>query len=198
MERQADAAKLLDPQFEITVGKTARPLAACARPVTVEPADMRSATRMRLSVVCPGTPGWRQDVVARATVSARVAVSAVALMPGKALGPDDVFLERRDVSMIPDSLSDLQALTGLSSRRSLRAGEVLRQSQLTAQVLVKRGEAVRIVARREQIEVSMAGEAMDPGAQDDVIRVRNAASGTVIRARVLAAGQVEPADIPLK
>ena len=37
---------------------------------------------------------------------------------------------------------------------------------------------------------------MNPGAQGEVIRVRNAASGTVIRARVVDAGVVEPADIP--
>jgi flagella basal body P-ring formation protein FlgA len=84
---------------------------------------------------------------------------------------------------------------GLTSRRSLRAGEVLRQGQLAAPVLVKRGSAVSIVARKEQV-VSMAGEAMDPGALGQVIRVRNAASGTVIRARVVDAGVVEPAEIP--
>jgi flagella basal body P-ring formation protein FlgA len=45
------------------------------------------------------------------------------------------------------------------------------------------------------VEVSMAGEALDPGALGEVIRVRNATSGTVIRARVVDAGVVEPADI---
>ena len=67
---------------------------------------------------------------------------------------------------------------------------------LTAQLLVKRGEAVRIVARNEQIEVSMAGEAMDPGARGALIRVRNQ-NGNIIKARVTGAGTVEPADLPV-
>lgn len=195
LERQADAAKLLDPQFDIKVAKSIKPVAPCNKKVAIEIIDARSPNRIRLSASCPGDDGWRVDFVARATISAKVAVSAVPLSAGKALGPDDATLERRDITTIPDSISDLQTLSGMSSRRTLRAGEVLRQSQLAAEILIKRGETVRIFARREQIEVSMAGEAMDAGAQGAVIRVRNGASGTVIRARVTAAGVVEPADL---
>ena len=56
--------------------------------------------------------------------------------------------------------------------------------------------AVRIVARNEQIEVSMAGEALDPGARGALIRVRNT-NGNIIKARVTGAGTVEPAELPL-
>ena len=104
-------------------------------------------------------------------------------------------LARRDVTMIADSIASLPAVVGLSSRRSLRAGEVLRQGQLASPVLVKRGAPVNIVARKEQVQVSMDGVAMDAGAQGEVIRVRNAASGTIIRARVVEAGVVEPAEL---
>jgi flagella basal body P-ring formation protein FlgA len=65
-----------------------------------------------------------------------------------------------------------------------------------ASTLVKRGEPVRIVARHEQIEVSMAGDALDTGARGDMVRVRNA-NGTVIRARVTGAGTVEPVSAPV-
>jgi flagella basal body P-ring formation protein FlgA len=64
---------------------------------------------------------------------------------------------------------------------------------LVAPTLVKRGDPVRIVAKRDQIEVSMAGEALDPGSRGATIRVKNA-SGVTIRARVTEQGQVEPAD----
>ena len=67
---------------------------------------------------------------------------------------------------------------------------------LASPTLVKRGEAVRIVARNEQVEVSMAGEALDAGARGSLVRVRNA-SGTIIRAKVTGAGTVQPADMPV-
>ncbi|MDC8756485.1 flagellar basal body P-ring formation chaperone FlgA [Janthinobacterium fluminis] len=196
MTRQADAAGLLEPQFEVAVAQTGRVLAPCARAVAVEPLDVRLPNRMRFAAVCPGAAGWKYEFVVRAAITARVAVSSVPVPAGRALAADEVVLERRDISAVADSVADLAALLGQASRRSLRAGELLRKSQFAALPLVKRGEAVRIVARRAQVEVSMAGEALEAGALDAVVRVRNAASGNVIRARVVAAGTVEPVDLP--
>jgi flagella basal body P-ring formation protein FlgA len=59
-------------------------------------------------------------------------------------------------------------------------------------VLVKRGDAVLMLARREGIEVSTAGEALDAGARGAMVRVRNATSGQVVRMRVAGQGTVEP------
>ena len=66
---------------------------------------------------------------------------------------------------------------------------------LAAAVLVKRGDAVRIRASRGGVSVEGAGEALDSGARQGLIRVRNNASGRVIQARVLDAGLVEPAEL---
>ena len=116
-------------------------------------------------------------------------------MSGKILSPLDLLQQRHDITLIPDAFSDLGELEGMAARRSIRAGEVIRANMLTAPQLVKRGDQVRIVAKREQIEVSMAGEALDNGARGAIIRVKNS-SGNQIRARVIEAGTVEPADLP--
>lgn len=195
LAQQAATAGLLEPQFQVAVVKSTRPVPACAAPVTLETADSRSAQRMRFVVVCPGSNGWRYEMLARGSITAQVAVTSAPVTANTPLQAGDMALARRDVTMVPDSISSLPGAIGLSSRRSLRAGEVLRQGQLAAPMLIKRGSAVNIVARKEQVEVSMAGEALDPGALGEVIRVRNATSGTVIRARVVDAGVVEPADI---
>jgi len=73
----------------------------------------------------------------------------------------------------------------------------LRSGQLSSPVVVKRGDAVTMVARRDGIEVSVAGEALDAGAAGTVIRVRNAGSGQVMRMRVAGPGTVEPVDMML-
>ncbi len=195
LAQQAATAGLLEPQFEVAVVKSTRLVPDCATPVALETADSRSAQRMRFVAVCPGSNGWRYEMLARGSITAQVAVSSVPITANTPLQAGDVTMARRDVTMVPDSISSLSGAVGLSSRRSLRAGEVLRQAQLAAPVLIKRGSAVNIVARKEQVEVSVAGEAMEPGALGAVIRVRNATSGTVIRARVVDAGVVEPADI---
>lgn len=195
LTKQSEIAGYIEPKFDVEVVKTSRPLPACPTAVNVETLDARSLARMRFVVVCGASPGWRYEFVVRAKISAKVVVAATDLMPGKFLSPSDVLLERHDISGMPDSFSDLSAVEGMSTRRSVRAGDVLRQNMLVAPALVKRGDQVRIVARREQIEVSMSGEALDTGARGASVRVRNS-SGTIIRARVTDAGTVEPADLP--
>lgn len=194
LAQQAASVGLLEPLFEVAVVKTTRIIPACPVRVTIEALDSRSPQRMRFVVACPGTGGWRQEMLVRASISAKVAVTSVPVSANTPLQAGDIELARRDVTMVADSIAALDAATGLSSRRSLRVGEVLRQGQLASPMLVKRGAPVSIVARKEQVSVSMDGVAVDPGAQGDMIRVRNASSGTVIRARVVEAGVVEPAN----
>lgn len=194
--RQAEASGLSEPQFSVTVAPGTRPLAGCSQLLTVEAIDTRQVARMRFAAVCPGAAGWRYDFVVRATLSARVAVMALDVPAGKPLADEDVLLERHEVPTLGEVVSDPREVIGLSGKRALRGGEVLRMALLSAPTLVKRGDAVRIVARREQIEVSMAGEALDSGARGAVIRVRNP-NGTVLRTRVTGAATVEPVDVPM-
>lgn len=193
LAQQAASAGLLEPLFEVAVVKTTRIIPACPVRVTLEALDSRSPQRMRFVAACPGVGGWRQEMLVRATITAKVAVTSVPVTANTPLQAGDVELARRDVTMVADSIASLPAALGQSSRRTLRAGEVLREGQLAWPLLVKRGAPVNIVARQEQVQVSMDGVAMDPGAQGEVIRVRNATSGTVIRARVVDTGVVEPA-----
>ncbi|NRR31996.1 flagellar basal body P-ring formation protein FlgA [Oxalobacteraceae bacterium] len=194
--RQADSSGLVEPKYEVGVVRGSRPLAPCAGPVEVQAVDTRLPARMRFAAVCAGAAGWKFEFVVRAQVSARVAVAAADVAAGKPLREEDVLLERHDISGIADSIADPLDAIGLSGKRGLRSGEVLRQALLVAPNLIKRGDAVRIVAKVEQIEVSMAGEALDNGARGSVVRVRNA-NGVTIRARVSAAGTVEPVDMPV-
>ncbi|MBB3221443.1 flagellar basal body P-ring formation chaperone FlgA [Pseudoduganella umbonata] len=193
LERHAGLANWVDPQFTVEVARNSRPIGACTQPPRVEPADVRTPARMRFVAICPDRGGWRYEFVTRAKISAKVAVAATDLSTGKILSPQDLLLERHDISGMPDSFSDLTLVQDMATRRTVRAGDVLRQNMLVAPTLVKRGDAVRIVAKNEQIEVSMAGEALDGGGRGATIRVKNA-SGITIRARVTDMGQVAPAE----
>jgi flagella basal body P-ring formation protein FlgA len=191
LEKQVDARGLTEPQFELSlVAPRAAP--PCVQNVAIEPLDTRSPQRMRFLARCNDTPGWRYEYVVRARVTAMVAVAAVPVAPNEALTDAQVTIERRDISSIADPVSSPQEVVGQMSRRMLRPGDILRTGQLGSPVLVKRGDAVLMVARREGIEVSTAGEAMDAGARGAMVRVRNATSGQVVRMRVAGQGTVEP------
>jgi len=191
----AESQHWLEPRFDVEVVRTNRAIPACPSETRVESLDPRGVARMRFVVVCPSLQGWRYEFIAKGKVSAKVAIAANDLMAGKILSPLDLLQQRHDITLMPDVFSDLGELEGMAARRSIRAGEVIRANMLVAPQLIKRGDQVRIVARREQIEVSMAGEALDNGARGAIIRVKNS-SGTQIRARVIEAGTVEPADLP--
>ena len=128
-----------------------------------------------------------------AKISANVAVTAGPVAAGQLLTDADIVFERRDISALSDTIGAAAAV-GQASKRSLRAGEVLRQSQLAAPILVRRGDPVVMLARIDAIEVSTAGEALDSGALGAVVRVRNVGNGRVVRMRVTATGTVEPAE----
>lgn len=197
--RWADSRGLQEAEFDIEVVRGSRPLAACSKEVTVEAADSRQPSRMRFNAICAGDGarggGWRYEFVVRAKVSARIVLAANEIGAGKVITDEDLLLERHDISTLSDSVSDPKEVVGMSAKRTVRVGEVLRTGSLASPVLVKRGDLVNIIATRDQVTVTMSGEAMDAGAKGSQVRVRNS-SGNIIRARVTGPGEVQPADMP--
>ncbi len=191
---QADQAGLLAADVQLTQpAPRARP--ACPAGWDIAMQDSRSLSRIRLVARCVDDNARvpPQDFLLRATLSAEVLVVVQAVNAGQAVSEDAVQLQRRDISQTLDAISTLD--TGLAARTSLRPGQVLQKRLLVAAVLVRRGDAVRILANRDGVRVEAQGEALDSGARQGVIRVRNLTSGRIIQARVLEAGLVEPAEL---
>lgn len=193
---QAAHAGWRNPVVEVSVVGERPPL-ACPRPVNVEPLDTRHPGRMRFAAQCPGLERGRQSFVVRGEISAEVLIAAAALPAGRSIAAADLALERRDITAVADALSEPAAAVGQASRRSLRQGQIVQRQMLVAPILVRRGDTVHVLARSGPVEVSTSGEALEAGRGDDTIRVRNAATGKVIRARVTASGAVEPVDLPI-
>ncbi|WP_234985884.1 flagellar basal body P-ring formation chaperone FlgA [Pseudogulbenkiania subflava] len=180
------------PRLTPIPSREAAALPACRQPLEVEAFDTASLSRLRFTVRCPEPQGWSTVYTVRAELDARQLVAAHDLDAGKVLGADDVEWAQRPVSELEAGLRSPAEAVGLSSRSALRRGQPLRRKLLEAAVLVRRGEAVEIVASKEAIVVTVPGEALESGHRNDVIRVRNVGSGKTLRARVTEAGRVEP------
>jgi hypothetical protein len=135
-------------------------------------------SQLRGSIALEAWPDWRRD-------------------PGGYLGT--VFsalytpLQRRlkpEGELVAAALSRLAEVPGV-----LAACRANLDPELAAPLLVKRGDQVLMLARHEAVEVSTSGEALDAGSRGQVIRVKNSASGQVVRMRVTGAGTVEPLGI---
>lgn len=177
-----------EPQVELDVRAAGSAVAArCAQP-EVRAAETANPARMRFELRC--ADGSSRAFMVRAQLSAELPVAAAALPAGRVLADDDVVLERHAVSGSP--LAAAEDAVGRVARRSIAAGQVLTARLLDEPLLVRRGETVQIRARRDAVEVVVPGQALDAGRRGQTIRVRNAGNGTVIRARVVETGQVEP------
>lgn len=192
--QQAARDGFVNPMVEVSVVNIARAAAPC-RQAVVAPLDTQHPSRMRFAASCADKDEWRQEFVVRAELSAEVVVASAAVPAGRTITDNELALERRSISAVPDALSDPRSVTGLSSRRPLRAGQVVQKRMLVAPTLVKRGETVQIVARNGVVDVSAIGEALETGQRDEIVRVRNTSTGKIIRARITDKAVVEPATM---
>ncbi|WP_232219914.1 flagellar basal body P-ring formation chaperone FlgA [Pseudogulbenkiania sp. MAI-1] len=172
--------------------REAATLPACRLPLEVEAQDTTALSRLRFAVRCPAPQGWSAVYTVRVELSARQLVAARDLETGRPLTADDVEWARRPLYELEEGLHSPAEAVGLMSRSALRRGQPLRKKLLEAALLVRRGEAVEIVASKEEIVVTAPGEALENGRRNDLIRVRNVGSGKTVRARVSEAGRVVP------
>lgn len=188
----ADREGWAAPELQLAV-PAVKPRPPCPGGWDIAAADLRSLSRLRFVARCADGKAPAQDFVLRAGLSAEVLVAAQAIPAGRAIAEADVELQRRDLGLAGDALGRVEDVVGQAPRSSLRAGQVLQKRLLQAAQLIRRGDRVTIQAGGQQgIEVTAAGEALEAGARDALIRVRNSASGRVITARVLDSGLVEP------
>lgn len=133
----------------------------------------------------------RFSTMAQVEAFAPVLVATRALPAQVRLRKDDVALEvRRLERPINTYLRDEQRLRGTSLQRPLARGQALTTDQLAAEIVVKPGDAVRIVSDADRLQIAAQGEARAAGRIGDRIQVKNAQSGLLLQAVVVDEGLV--------
>ena len=90
----------------------------------------------------------------------------------------------------PDAIRTADEAARAKLRRAVRVGEPIRRAWLEVPPMVRRGDRVRMVARRGLVELTAAGEALADARHGDTVRVRNLASRKVVSGRVDSANLV--------
>jgi flagella basal body P-ring formation protein FlgA len=105
---------------------------------------------------------------------------------GKPLDPEDVGVEIRNLADLPGGiLGSVEAVLGQRATRNLYPDTVLRTDMIEIPPLVKRGDAVVIVAESEGLKITAAGEVKSAGGAGDRVQVVNLGSRKRIHARVV-------------
>lgn len=121
----------------------------------------------------------------------------------KQLGRTDV-VEANDVTIkaVPetqirkDTVTDAKQLIGLSPRAGISANRPIRISEVSAPLVIKKGEAVQMSYSSPYMSLKTNGIALTDGAKGEMIRVKNEKSERAVSGRVIAAGRVEVNDDP--
>lgn len=133
----------------------------------------------------------------RFPVSARVRITATVtrvvttsdLAPGKLIQPSQVRVELTEDSPLDETLArSLDEVAGSLCRASLRAGTVIRKSQIERPSDVMRGEVVRVDVFEGAAHLEIEGIAQSSGMKGASIVVRNPSNGKDFRAQIAGKG----------
>ena len=92
------------------------------------------------------------------------------------------------------TVTDPAEIVGKSLRRALRPGRQLREADLRAPVLVTKNSLVTLRLETANMRLTAQGRALESGGLDEVVRVVNTKSNTLIHARVSGPNSVVVAD----
>jgi flagella basal body P-ring formation protein FlgA len=104
------------------------------------------------------------------------------------MGEDIIWVKSPSKRVQNDIILHADDLIGKSPKRGLRAGALIRSSEVQRPILVVKGSLVTMILKTPLMVLTSQGRAVDPGANGDVIRISNTQSKKVVQAVVTAAG----------
>jgi flagella basal body P-ring formation protein FlgA len=166
-------------------------LAPCTQPLKVSlPTGATFRDRMTVAVSCVSDSSWTVYVPISIETQSSVLVLRRAATRGERLTAGDVEIQTRLVQGTGDSyLTDIAELNGRTLKRPLGAGAALTADVMAADMVVKRGQHVTLLASVGGLEVRASGVAMNDAAAAGRVKVQNISSNRIVE------GVVETADV---
>jgi flagellar basal body P-ring formation protein FlgA len=156
----------------------------------IMPAANPTAAQMRVGVRC-ASPAWTVYVPVHVATEMKVLVLRQATARNASLTAADVDMEQRRVPGIATIyLTNPEQLRGRHLKQAAGPGTALTTDLVTADLLVKRGQRVTLVANAGGIEVRAQGEAIADATPAGRVRVLNLSSRKIVEGQVESPDQV--------
>ena len=139
-------------------------------------------------------------VTGRADDTVELPVATARLLAGNVLRADDVHMARVHTAMIRgEMVRRPDDAVGMQVKRQIAAGQPLALAELTRPSMVQKGAIVLMMLDSPGITLTAQGQAMEPGALNERIRVLNPASHAVVEAEVIGPDRVRvaPNKVPM-
>lgn len=137
-----------------------------------------------------GAPAARLRFTGTAIEMVETATVTRSIERGEILRASDVALERRPRAEVGKATLDRAPTIGMQTRRSLRAGEVLRMADLVKPDLVQRGANVTLIYQSAGLSLTIRARALENGTEGDTVSVVNLQSKREVSGTVVGPGQV--------
>lgn len=137
-----------------------------------------------------GATPTRLRFTGTAIETVEAAVVTRSMERGEILRSSDVILERRPKTEAGFDTASRERAIGMQMRKSVRAGQPLRMTDLAKADLVTRDQNVSLVYEAPGIHLTMRAKAMDSGSEGDTVSVMNLQSKRVVQGIVTGPGQV--------
>lgn len=183
----------LSGQVNLTIGSIdpRLRLPACDKPEAFVPAGSHLWGNTTVGVRCASESLWTIYVPVTVKVMGQVLVTARPLAAGQAVSQGDLLVQQGDLTQLPTGiLSDPEQALGKTITVSVPAGQPVRLDMLRAPMVIKQGQAVRLVAKGGGFQVSSEGKALSNAGLGQTVSVRTL-SGQVISGVARENGVVE-------
>lgn len=185
-------------RYKITLspGQTAQMILPASSAAHVEIKDFNpDMTRglFEATLVAPSKEAPLQELRISGTLRPVISVPVLkdTLRNGDVIGRNDIrMLETYERSLNHDVVLDADTLVGMTPRRMIFPGQPVKDGDIEAPRIVKRGESVTMIFKSGGLNLTAKGKALENGAKGDVVRVVNSASSRNIEAIVTAPGEV--------
>jgi flagella basal body P-ring formation protein FlgA len=125
----------------------------------------------------------------------RIVVPARDILRGEVIGESDLTFAQVPAAALPSTtVTKFEVLTGMQTRRTLRAGEIIRPDDIRRPVVVTKGQTVTMLFSAPGVELAAMGRAMSEGGVGDTVTVQNSVSFRMVNATVTGPGAVRAAD----
>lgn len=167
-------------------------LTNCSEPLLIKPIHNQHTPGLKtLKVECKKPHAWKLYVNAKIHRYLKVLVASHSIMKGQPILASSVSQKTQNIAKLRGGyFTNINQLSGMSAKRTIRAGNIISPRYLKASNLVSRGQRVAIIAHTGNINVEVSGTAKEDGVLGKTISVLNRSTNKIVEARVIARGEV--------
>ena len=151
------------------------------------------SNRFAAILVAPadGPPVIQRNVFGTVYEMAQIPVPKRLISAGDVIAADDLEWQAVHLSRLSgNSLTDAEQLVGRMAKRPLKAGQILRQSDVAVSPVIRKNDLIRLVVKTGQMTLTVQGKALQDAALGQTVRVMNVNSNRQLTGTVIDAGTV--------